>query len=63
MSESGLLPCPFCGGDAEVWLREGSIYCGECEGGVTNYNFSEGELIMAWNTRDSSQTKRCGNGL
>ena len=49
-----LLPCPFCGGEAE--FRSGSsttpyIRCREC-GGRTKSSHDKVKLIAAWNRRD-----------
>jgi hypothetical protein len=52
-----LLPCPFCGGDAEVWARNNSmVHCPKClVNFVTCYHTSDksaAELSAEkWNTR------------
>lgn len=53
-----LLPCPFCGGEAEmITLRDGLgricksyVWCDKCETRGDYYN-TEAEAIAAWNSR------------
>ena len=46
-----LLPCPFCGGEAEFPIRDGSwLWCKEC-GAETSYCYTREEAIEKWNTR------------
>ena len=54
MSELKLLPCPFCGGEAEMlnyspteWL----VHCIECDGMVEKWRETEEEAIEQWNNR------------
>lgn len=55
MSNKELLPCPFCGGEADI---EGSehhyIYCKNCFADTRTYG-SKAEAIKAWNTRNYSE--------
>lgn len=50
-----LLPCPFCGGEAETWDGAGPWYavCTRC-GAVGSPHLTEAEAIAAWNTRTAS---------
>lgn len=53
MSEK-LLPCPFCGGEAEISLYLGNygVACTECMGAIfPARGMTKGEAIKAWNTR------------
>jgi len=63
-----LLPCPFCGGEAnlEQLLYGGDngdmsgVVCTVCEAGVTGYNRRNTTLmsyISQWNTRTSPEGK------
>lgn len=58
-----LLPCPFCGGEAELYCtiptHDSFWYCvcRDC-GGSTRYG-SEAGAISAWNTR-AERTCECG---
>ena len=54
---SELLPCPFCGGEAETLTAESmhggylyGIMCNDCRSRGDVYN-TEAEAIAAWNTR------------
>ena len=51
-SDKRLLPCPFCGGGAEVIETEIDWYvrCTKCSGRV-QATISEQEAIRQWNTR------------
>ena len=48
-----LKPCPFCGGEAEVWVSNVTdrtvIYCKVCDAQIMKPN--EQEAIEAWNKR------------
>lgn len=58
-----LKPCPFCGGEAELFVREftdaeanfgnATVDCSECGCGF-GYCCTEAEAITAWNTRLSA---------
>ena len=59
MSDIKLLPCPFCGGEAELNGRNGEYYVdcnlqyGNCACIPTTWGFeTEEEAIEAWNTRN-----------
>lgn len=45
--------CPFCGGKAELHIHDMSIYCNDCDAGVTNHTVTKQDLIDGWNTRTS----------
>ena len=50
---SELLPCPFCGGEAEI-RGDGALFvqCSECGTRYGDrYHTTEAEAIAAWNTR------------
>ena len=51
MSEIKLLPCPFCGSEAEILV--GTIWCTNEDCGTEMYLpfLSEEELAKQWNTR------------
>lgn len=56
MNKPDLLPCPFCGGQAELWRAHNSkpawIACmGRCVVLVTRDYQSDAEAIAAWNRR------------
>lgn len=58
MSATELLPCPFCGGKAELWRahphpdRAAWIACmGKCSVLVSKEHKTDAEAISAWNTR------------
>lgn len=57
-NEDALLPCPFCGGEADVkedFFREGlwGVLCDTdyCEGSAFNPRTGKENAIKAWNTR------------
>lgn len=56
MSGERLLPCPFCGGEADIWeeyRNTWNVYCTRC-GAETGYpagSFPEAEAVAAWNRR------------
>lgn len=55
MSETKLLPCPFCGGSPtaiETHPGRGELYCGNCDVVLGGDNaMTPDELTEAWNTR------------
>lgn len=54
MSEVRLLPCPFCGGEAEMLNYSENEYlvtCTECSGMVEKWRKTEAEAIEQWNKR------------
>lgn len=58
MSEIKLLPCPFCGGEAELNLFLGNylVTCTECPGATAPIRgTTKEEAIEAWNTRKPMQ--------
>lgn len=59
-----LKPCPFCGGNADLWIvfvpygeglerdEENEYHCGCCDCGVsTSSRYDEDDAIEAWNRR------------
>ena len=55
MSEIKLLPCPFCGGEAEIGEfhlldKEYRVCCKECRS-RTPFSTSRDRVIKQWNTR------------
>lgn len=53
---SDLKPCPFCGGEAELWRANGErtawVACmGRCSILVSKEHKTDAEAIAAWNTR------------
>ncbi len=58
-----LLPCPFCGGEAEIWRahmeRTAWIGCmGKCSVLVSREYKTDAEAIAAWNTRAPTDHER-----
>ena len=62
MNETTLLPCPFCGGKAEIvtsdlyGIEKYAVGCSSCpviiaEYGEYKFYATEAEAIAAWNTR------------
>ena len=53
MNEVELLPCPFCGGEADFLGDTVTIKCKECGGAFlcTNPLISRLEVAQAWNRR------------
>lgn len=58
--ETTLLPCPFCGGEAETWNGAGPwhVVCTKC-GTVGSPCLTEAEAIAAWNTRAELGSGTC----
>lgn len=58
-----LKPCPFCGGEPEMYEGEGlwSIECSKCAAEPYPYYVSEEEAIKMWNARayESMGTIEC----
>jgi hypothetical protein len=46
--EQSLLPCPFCGGDANIDIK-GNVVCVDCPVWMSKY--STKDPITKWNTR------------
>lgn len=71
MAGTKLLPCPFCGGEAQVARTAAGYWAAYCEepmcGSVGNFK-TEAEAIDAWNTRaertcrmtDRGECSECG---
>jgi len=63
MQEPNILPCPFCGGEAELWYDDTAGYmggvsddyvrCKNCRA-IGTYKKSGKEAIAAWNKRVSN---------
>jgi Lar family restriction alleviation protein len=63
MAALSLLPCPFCGGQANTGEVDGepSVWCSMC--GATLRTYSETGAVDLWNTRVAldSAADACGN--
>lgn len=62
--ETKLLPCPFCGGEAEFYSYSAGGYgvkCHECRCDVFDCRYSEAEAIEAWNTRAERTCRDIGH--
>lgn len=62
---SELLPCPFCGGPAELWRahnqRPAWVGCmGRCAVLVTREHKTDAEAIATWNRRTTTPASTCG---
>lgn len=64
-SKSELLPCPFCGGEAEILTAESmnggylfGIMCNDCRSRGDVYD-TEAEAVAAWNTRAELGSGTC----
>ena len=59
-----LLPCPFCGGEAEM-TENSFIWVAICKtcGGSTGLLDTEAEAVAAWNTRAERTCKRLVHGM
>ena len=59
MTEPKLKPCPFCGGEAEVWVSDVTdraiVYCTVCDAQIS-IRPTEQEAIEAWNKRVPQRT-------
>ena len=64
MNNKELLPCPFCGGEADILQHKDGIddwivFCKKC-GCQTDFMFTESEAISHWNSRvDVAKTEEC----
>jgi hypothetical protein len=54
MSESELLPCPFCGGKAETFYRGGGLWGTDCVLGCRSAAATRDEAVAGWNRRATS---------
>lgn len=57
--DAKLKPCPFCGGEAEVWVSDVTdraiVYCTVCDAQI-RIRQNEQEAIEAWNHRVSEKS-------
>lgn len=52
MSDTPLLPCPFCGSDAIVWSDSyARVRCNQCFMGTMNHGLSKERAYAGWNRR------------
>jgi Lar family restriction alleviation protein len=55
-----LLPCPFCGGRANLYtnkvdfVEKWSVGCGDCNADMDACEDTQAEAAEAWNTRSTS---------
>lgn len=56
--ETILLPCPFCGGEAELlkYTTKPYVSCERCGCSMPDVHQTEAEAIAAWNTRVTHST-------
>lgn len=59
MSETKLLPCPFCGGEADIFEDSEDSFCALCTdcGVETPYQISAEEAIATWNRRTEPENE------
>lgn len=58
MSEQKLLPCPFCGGEAELFNLGGfEVMCRGCDTNIVGRDTTKVAAITAWNTRTQPSSK------
>ena len=53
-----LKPCPFCGGEAELWHSSNWDYrvrCTECKAQTRQYHENDAGAVNAWNSRAEIQ--------
>lgn len=61
MANTGLKPCPFCGGEvyfdeAYVYFRDFVIYCNDCDMvfSLDDCTASKDDVAQAWNRRSDN---------